>query len=187
MSFIHELWQPILLSAFLAFVISALAWTMLPHHKKELTGLAGEDAVIDAIRKSNPAPGRYVFPCAEDPKARHSPEAMKRWAEGPSGMVTIMPKGPMGMGKMMVQQFVFFVVTSVFVAYLTSHTVAHNAIYLTVFRVSGTAAILAYVFGTIPESIWFGRPWKSFWLGAIDGVLYGLVTAGSFGWLWPRG
>lgn len=187
MSFIAELWQPILLSAFLAFVVSALAWTVLPHHKKEFAGLTGQDAVIDAIRKSDPGPGTYMFPWADDPKERRSPEMMKRFAEGPSGIVTIMAKGPMNMGRMMGQQFVFFVVTSIFVAYIARHTLQRGDDYLTVFRVAGTAAILAYVFGTVPESIWFGRPWKSFWTGAIDGVLYGLVTAGSFGALWPRG
>lgn len=185
--FIGVLWAPILLSAFLAFVASALAWTVMPHHQKEWSGLSGQDGVIDAIRKSNPAPGAYMFPWNDDPKERRSPEAMKRWAEGPSGTVTIWPRGPMNMGKMMGQQFVFFLIVSIFVAYVARHSgLARGADYLAVFRVTGTVALMSYVFGTVPESIWFGRPWRSFWLGAADGVAYGLLTAGCFGWLWPR-
>ncbi len=186
MSFIAALWQPILLSAVLAFVVSALAWTVLPHHKKEFAGLAGQDGVIDAIRKANPGPGLYMFPWADDPKERMSPEMKKRIAEGPAGIITVFPRRELGMGKMLVQQFVFFLVTSVFVAYIAVHTLHRGDTYLTVYRVAGTAAILAYVFGTVPESIWFGKPWKTFWLSTIDGVLYGLVTAGSFGALWPK-
>jgi len=46
---------------------------------------------------------------------------------------------------------------------------------------------LAYGFGSIPESIWFGRPWGNQLKTLIDGLCYGLLTAGVFGWLWPRG
>ena len=37
----------------------------------------------------------------------------------------------------------------------------------------------------IPQAIWFGRSWKSIWKYVIDGLIYGLLTAGFFGWLWP--
>jgi len=45
---------------------------------------------------------------------------------------------------------------------------------------------LAYSAGQIPESIWMGKPWKVTIKGAFDGLVYGLVTAGTFGWLWPN-
>ncbi len=45
---------------------------------------------------------------------------------------------------------------------------------------------MAHFLGTIPESIWFGRPWKSVGLQLIDALLYALLTGGTFGWLWPR-
>jgi hypothetical protein len=59
-----------------------------------------------------------------------------------------------------------------------------GADYLAVFRVVGTVSFMAYSFANISDSIWFGRPWKSWFLQAGDGLLYGLVTAGVFGWLW---
>lgn len=186
MLFIVALWQPILLSALLAFVASALVWTVLPHHKNEWSGFAEEGGLLDAIRKSNPAPGFYGFPWANDPKERRSPEFMKRLEAGPAGYVTIMRPGPMSMGKMMAQSFIYNVIVSIFVAYLARHALDRGAGHLAVLRITGTAAILAYVFATVPESIWFGRPWKSFWLGAVDGVVYGLLTGATFSWLWPR-
>jgi hypothetical protein len=50
----------------------------------------------------------------------------------------------------------------------------------------GATGFLAYGLGTIPESIWMGKPWKVTWKGVLDGLVYALVTAGTFGWLWPR-
>jgi hypothetical protein len=74
----------------------------------------------------------------------------------------------------------------VLVAYLTGRTVAPGTPFLHVFRVSGTAAVMAYSLGNFPASIWWGRPWSTTLKDAVDGVLYALLTAGAFGWLWPR-
>ena len=45
---------------------------------------------------------------------------------------------------------------------------------------------LAYGAGPIPASIWMGKPWSVATKEVFDGLVYGLVTAGTFGWLWPR-
>ena len=50
---------------------------------------------------------------------------------------------------------------------------------------AGTTAILAYCAALIPRSIWFGHPWGATVKECLDGVVYGLLTAGTFGWLWP--
>jgi hypothetical protein len=76
-------------------------------------------------------------------------------------------------------------VISTLVAYLAGRTLAAGTEYLAVFRVAGTAAILAYS-GALPvAAIWFGRSWSSVFKEIFDGVVYGLLTAGVFGWLWP--
>ena len=62
---------------------------------------------------------------------------------------------------------------------------APGAKYLSVFRVVGTAAMMAYAIGGLPESIWKGTKWSITMKFVFDGILYGLVTAGTFGWLWP--
>jgi len=80
--------------------------------------------------------------------------------------------------------FVFYLVISVVVAYLAGRTFTAGADYLAVFRISGTVAWLAYGTATVPDAIWFGRPWSGIVKGLLDALVYGLLTAGFFGWLW---
>lgn len=44
---------------------------------------------------------------------------------------------------------------------------------------------LAYGIGHVHESIWKGQAWITSLKFVFDGLVYGLVTAGIFGWLWP--
>jgi hypothetical protein len=81
--------------------------------------------------------------------------------------------------------FGYSLVISLFVAYVASRTLAPGAEYMVVFRIASTLGFMSYVLGAIPESIWMGQPWKSTFKHGVDGLLYGLVTGGSFGWLWP--
>jgi hypothetical protein len=187
MEFVGQLWLPIILSGVIVFIASALAWTVLPHHKKEWTGLKDEAGVLDALRKSGAAPGLYMFPWTDDPKERRSEAMKKRWVEGPAGMLTIVNGASMlNMGPMMMKSLVFNIVVAFFAAYVAHHALASGAEYLKVFRIVGTVGFMAYGFGTVPDSIWFGKPWKSWFLHAADSLVYGLLMAGTFGWLWPR-
>ena len=45
---------------------------------------------------------------------------------------------------------------------------------------------MAYCLGFIPGAIWFAKTPRSVLMEVIDGVAYALLTAGFFGWLWPR-
>jgi hypothetical protein len=186
MEFIGALWLPILVAGVVAFVLSALVWTVLPHHKGEWQGLAGEDRLLAALRENPPRPGLYTFPFHADPRQRDDPALKAKIAQGPVGYLTIVPNGAPAMGPMMVRSLLFNLVVSLLVAYVAWHALGAGAPYLAVFRIVGTVAAMSYILGTVPESIWFGRPWNSFLLQAVDGLLYGLFTAGVFGWLWPR-
>ncbi|MBZ5545930.1 MAG: hypothetical protein LAO07_20020 [Acidobacteriia bacterium] len=73
-----------------------------------------------------------------------------------------------------------------FVAYLTGRTLAPGANYLVVFRVAGTAAFIGYGLGQLPNGLWKGQPWGMTIKEVIDGLVSALLTAGTFGWLWPR-
>ena len=102
------------------------------------------------------------------------------------GFLTILPSGPPAMPKFLIQWFVYCLIIGFFVAYLTAHTVAPGAHYLAVFRVAGTAAFLAYGLAHLSDGIWKGQMWGATIKEVIDGLVYGLLTAGTFGWLWPR-
>jgi hypothetical protein len=89
------------------------------------------------------------------------------------------------MGSKIGLSFVFYLLISTVVAYLASRTLDAGEDYLAVFRVTGTVAWLAYGTATVPDAIWFGRPWSAIVKGLVDALVFALLTAGFFGWLWP--
>ncbi|MEX2181404.1 MAG: hypothetical protein WD771_05135 [Gemmatimonadaceae bacterium] len=184
MEFITELWKPILLSGLAVFVLSALAWTVMPHHQKEYARLANEDAVADALRAGNVQPGLYSVPHAADFKALGTPEMVAKMQRGPVAYITVVPPGVTPMGPTMVKSLISNLVVSVFVGYVAYHALPAGTEYLAVFRVVGTVGFMAYALGGMADSIWFGKPWKSWMLHAMDSLVYGLAMGGVFGWLW---
>jgi hypothetical protein len=54
-----------------------------------------------------------------------------------------------------------------------------------VFRVVATIGFLAYAVGPVYEGIWYWKPFKSFAMGVVDALLYGLVMGVTFSMLWP--
>jgi hypothetical protein len=90
------------------------------------------------------------------------------------------------MGKPLLQWFVYLLVISLFAAYIACHAIAAGASYPAVFRFVGVAAFMAYALGHAHQSIWYRQEWSTTGKYIIDGLLYSLLTAGVFGWLWPR-
>jgi hypothetical protein len=177
---------PIILSAVLVFVLSSIIHMLLSYHNRDYTALPNEDAVRAAIRSGNPAPRQYIIPYCAGAKEMGSPEMQRKYAEGPVAVLNLKAAGPVRMGPNLVQWFVFALVVSLFLAYLASRALPAGEPYLKVFRLVGTAGWLAYAAGQVPAAIWMGKPWAVAWKEVFDGLLYGLVTAGAFGWLWPR-
>jgi hypothetical protein len=182
----YQLWMPIVLSSVLVFFMSSLIWMALKYHKNDITGLPDEPSIVDALRKQKLAPGQYAFPWHADMAAMKSPEFQKKMAEGPVGMITIRPPGNAGMGPMLGKWFIYLLVISSVVAYVTGRTLTAGVSYLVVFRVAGTVAFLGYGGAHAIYAIFWGRPWSVVWRDIFDSLLYGCLTAGAFGWLWPR-
>ncbi len=179
------LWLPIVLSAVVVFIVSSILHMVLPHHRNDYTKLPDEDKLRDAIRNASVAPGDYAFPCPAGPKDMGSPEMMEKYKQGPVGIMTVMRNGPPAMGKSLAQWFVFSLVISVFVGYVTGLALGPGSDYMLVFRVAGTVAVLGYGATWATDSIWKGVKWSTTMKHLFDGVIYGLFTAGVFGWLWP--
>jgi len=175
----------ILLSTVIVFLASAVIWMVMPHHKKEWKGLSNEEAVRAALNAQKPAPGAYTIPFATGPQAMKDPAVVKKFEEGPVGILTLRQPGRMGMGPMLVQTFIFYLAISLVVAYLASRTLPAGASYLSVFRVVGTATWMAHGFAAVHDGIWFGKPWSSVVSHLFDSLVYALLTAGVFGWRWP--
>jgi len=179
------LWLPIVLSAVIVFVASSIMHTVLKYHQSDYQQLPDEDKILAGLRPANLTPGSYVFPHGTH-KTMKSPAMIEKYKQGPVGFMTIFRNGPPAMPKFLGQWFVFCLVIAFFTAYLTAHTVAPGARYLAVFRVAGTAAFLGYGLGHLSDGIWKGQKWSATIKEVFDGLVYGLLTAGTFGWLWPR-
>ena len=183
---IHALWLPILLSAVIVFVASSIIHMMLPIHKSDYRKLPDEAKVFDTLRAVGVTSGReYRFPfCTQ--KEMKSPETIERFKRGPVGLLVIMPSGAPKMGKFLGQWFLYCVVVSIFTAYLTGRTRMPGTEYLEVFRIAGTVAFIGYSLAQLQNAIWRGETWGVTLKHVLDGLIYGLLTAGVFGWLWPR-
>jgi hypothetical protein len=183
---ISALWIPILLSAVIVFVASSILHMVLPYHKSDYRKLPEEDRVVDALRAAGVTPGpAYHFPHTTH-KEMKSPEVMEKFNRGPIGLLTVIPSGPPAMGKYLGMWFVYCVVVSTVVAIVAGTTLSAGTRYLVVFHLTGLAAFLAYGVGQLQDSIWKGQSWGVTFKHVVDGLIYALLTAGTFGWLWPR-
>lgn len=178
------LWLPILLSAVAVFFVSAIVWMALPHHKTDFKRLPDEDGLLEVLRRQSASADAYSFPYATGPKDLQDPEVKARFDRGPVGIVYL-TKWTSSMARQLAQTFAFYLVIAVFVAYVAGETLDPGSSYLSVFRIAGTAAIMAHSFAHVHYAIWFGAPWSNTWKNVADGILYGLITAGIFGTFWP--
>ena len=179
------LWLPILLSAVFVFIASAIIHMLPLWHKNEFPQMANEEKFRDAVRPLNVAPGEYMVPRASQAEMR-SPEFTEKLKKGPVMMMTVFPNRPFSMGKSLVQWFIYTIIVGICAAYISGRALPVGADYLHVFRFAGATAFFCYAVGLWQMSIWYGRNWATTIKITFDGLIFGLLTAGVFGWLWPR-
>lgn len=179
------LWLPILLSAVFVFIVSSLMHMVLTYHNSDFKGLKNEKEVMDALRPFNLPLGEYVFPFAKDNKERQTEEYKEKLNKGPVAFINVFPNGQPSMGASLIQWFLYSILISLFSGYVTAEALTTPSDYLAVFRFVGTTAFMGYSFALLQNSIWYRRPWSTTLKSFFDGFVYALVTAGTFGWLWP--
>lgn len=190
MELFGNLWLPILLSSVLVFIASSILHMVLPVHKKDYKRLPGQDKITAVMREQGVTPGTYMIPYPTECKSMkdwQTPEMIENFKKGPVGQFIVVPSGPPNMGKSLSQWFLFSLLVSIFAGYIGMITLGWGVPYQRVFRITGTVAILGYAVSSIPESIWKGQSWGITAKFVFDGIVYGLLTAGTFGWLWPEG
>jgi len=176
---------PILVSAVLVFIASSLVHMVLPLHRTDFARVPDEDNVMEALRRFKIPPGDYITPRPSSPASMKDPAFLAKREKGPVLLMTVLPSGPVTMGPQLFLWFLYCVVISVFAAYVTSRAVPPGSAYLEVFRFAGTTAFLGYAMALPPQSIWYKRKWSTTFKAMFDGLIYALLTAGAFGWLWP--
>jgi hypothetical protein len=183
---IAALWLPILLSAVFVFIVSSAIHMALGYHANDFRKLPDEEGTMDALRKLGIRSGQYIAPRPASMKEFSSPEFKAKREKGPLFMLTIWSEREAGMAGPMLQWFLYSVVIGVFAAYISGRALTVGATYLSVFRFVGATAFMCYVIGGWQDSIWYKRPIAVSLKNSLDGLIYALVTAGTFGWLWPR-
>jgi len=183
---LYSLWLPILLSAVLVFLASSIIHMATSWHKDDVRGVPNEQKVMDALRPFAIPPGDYAMPHPADMADMKSPQFQEKMNKGPVVILTVAPNGPFSMGKCLTQWFIYSLVVSFFAAYVTAAALPAGTAYLRVFQIAGTVAFVGYSFALWPMSIWYHRSWAATLRSTIDGLIYGLLTAGALGWLWPR-
>jgi hypothetical protein len=176
---------PALLSAVLVFLVSSIVHMLTPWHAGDFQKLPNEDGVLSALRPFNLPPGSYVAPRPSSMKEMGSPEFQAKVKQGPSVMMSVLP-GQTGMGQQLTLWFIYSAIVALFAGLITSKCVQSGAPYTVVFKFVGAIAFGAYSIGLWQMSIWYRRPWVVTLKSTIDGLIYACLTAGAFGWLWPR-
>src|SRR5580765_6659114 len=99
MTDLSALWLPILLSAVIVFAVSSVIHMFTPWHNGDYPKIPNEDRVMDALRPLNIPPGDYMFPRPANMKEMGSPEFVAKRSKGPAMVVTVLPNGPVTMGR----------------------------------------------------------------------------------------
>ena len=183
-SLIH-LWMPILGSAVFAWIASGLIHMFIKYHNFDYQKLANEDEVGAAVGNGSPKLGLHHFPHCADMSEMANEAMQEKFKKGPVGMLIIFPNGMPNMVKYLSQQFAYFLLGSALIAYCALFALAPGADFMTVFRVFTAIGFMAFGWATIPSSIWFGFQWSITVKYLIDALIYAMVVAATFGWLWP--
>jgi len=181
---LFSLWLPVLVSAVVVFIASSVIHMMFTYHKNDFKKLPDEDGVMNALRPLNIPRGDYMMPFCGTAKAMQEPEKVEKMNNGPVAVLTVFENGIPKMGKILVQWFIYNIFVSIFAAYIAVHALSADSNYLSVFRIVGTAAFIGYALALWQGYIWHKKSLRYVILSSIDGLIYALLTAGVFGWLW---
>lgn len=171
---------PIILSAIALFFASFLSWMVFQLHRDDWKKLEKEDEFLKTMQELNVPLGNYMFPGTNSPKEMNSEEYKQKWEAGPCGVMTVFPK--VNMGKKLGMTFVYFLVISFALAYLSTLAIAPGAEFMTVFRFLATAGFFIFLSSVVQHAIWFHNRILGH---VIESILYAIIVGLIFGFLWP--
>ena len=181
-----QLWLPILLSAVSVFIASSLIHMLFKWHNSEYRGFANEDAVRAAINQGGAKPGIYFIPNMADcsKEQMQDPVFQAKFTEGPVAKIIVRPAGAMSMGKPLLLWFLLALLVAAAagcVAFFAVGAGDGNR----GGQIVGVVTLLAYGVGSVVQGIWWGAPWRSVLKDLLDAIIYAVVSALAFCWLWP--
>ena len=183
---VSALWLPVLVSAGLVFVASSVVHMLLRYHDRDFQPVPDEEEVQTALRRFSLTPGDYMLPRPSAPMAPQSQAFADKMRRGPVVLMTVLENRPTPLGVNLTMWFVYSLVVSVLAGYVAGLALPAGAGYRPVFRLVSTVAFAAYALALWQDSIWHSRAWGTTVRSTLDGLIYALLTAGAFGWLWPQ-
>jgi len=186
MTGLTALWLPILVSAVIVFVASSIIHMLLPWHKGDYVAVTDEAQVSAALRPFAIPPGDYMIPRPEKAANMNSPEFRERVRMGPNLIVTVLPNLPWSMGRNLTLWLVYCLVVSLFAALALTIALPVGYDHRTVFHLACLTAFLGYGLALWQMAIWYRRSWSATFKSTVDALVYALLTAATFVWLWPR-
>lgn len=181
-----QLWMPVLVSAVLVFIASSIIHMGPFWHRSDYPAVPDQDRLMDAMRPFNLQPGDFMLPRCSSSQDMKSAEFAEKLARGPVVLMTVLPKGAWNMGRSLGLWFIYCAVVALFAGYVASRALAPDAEYLRIFQIVGATAFIGYALGIWQMWIWCHRGIGLTIKATIDGLIYACLTAGAFGWLWPR-
>lgn len=185
MTSLAALWLPIVLSTVFVFIASSIIHMVLPWHKSDFAGVPDEAGLRRAVGPMNIPAGDYVVPHCTDMKEMGTPEYKAKLEEGPVLVMTVRRNGQVSMAPMFIGWTLAILAATVLAACVAATALAPGANTKAVWHITGLVALGVYGFGGWPESIWYGRKWSTAVKNTVDAVIYAVVTALTFGWMWP--
>ncbi len=185
MAFVGDLWLAIVIGTIALWLLSFVAWAVLPHHFGDNRKIADEDGLMKFLKQANVTPGNYFFPYCGSAKEQGDKAYVARYTTGPRGTLNVytMPN----MASNMIRTILYFFVTVFTIGYVT-HVACPpgdaSTDFMRVFRVAGTIGVLVYASSGVLDRIWFVR---RMWTSILDGVIYGLVIGLIYACFWPGG
>ena len=186
MATLAELWLPILLSAVIVFIASSIIHMAPLWHKSDYPKLPNEPAFADAVRPLAIPPGEYLVPRATSMAEYKTPEHQEKLTKGPVMVMTVLPSRVPSMGRNLSLWFLYCAFISCVTGYITMHAIGPHMPYHRVFKYAAAISFICYTIGLWQTWIWYWRSLPLTIKSTIDGLIYALLTAGTFGWLWPR-
>ena len=180
-----QLWLPIVLGGVFCWIASALIHMLIKYHNYDYKKLSNEEQVGDALRQGDPKPGLYHMPHCTDMKEMNNESMQAKFKQGPIALISVFENGMPPMGKLLVQQLAFFLVGCLLIAYVATLGLAPSAGFMEVFRFTMVISFLTFGYGLIPDSIWLGQPWSNCLRYLLDALIYAVIVAATFAWLWP--
>lgn len=127
-----------------------------------------------------------MVPRATSMAAMKDPAFVAKVTKGPVFVATFLKPGPFNMGPSLLWWFVYCVVVGAFTAWVAGCALPASTSYLEVFRLTAIVAFTGYTLAGWQANVWYGKSTGTSLRNTFDGLVYALLTAGTFGWLWPR-